>query len=474
LGVVNHSNGLYAEVVSYQRGWFQSHALLDWSIHVPTRTVTTPSGQAEVIPAQDYQVEMPLTIYHGPIIYSDRGVMFGLGYAHTDLTMPQKVLEQFNDYFTAESTQPKMDISLFVDYLNNSQINMNIPQFNLIAKEGKMQFNWMGMTTGVKTTSSLSEVKGAFNIEGIGFLQNQVNLVVGEITGKYNLHKTRTGLFYGDASSMVPSVVIKINDEKIFELTDFSVDTATTIKKDLFSSSFSTSMKKLILNGRVFGPGHLDVAIKNLDADVLAHINEAVSKAQQGTDLEKQQAMLSVLPLLPKLFAQGAVFDISTINLVVPEGDVSGDLHIALPAGVLTNPFELLQKIEGSGNLKLPALLMKEMVTQSIKQKLLSKAADTTPSAVTTPASGASATQGNIEQQQQPATKAASANTAVGNMSVDDIMKQAEAQTDQQVAAMLQSGVLVQQGSDYMISIKLSNGQFVVNDKPFNPAMIKF
>lgn len=487
LVVVNQSNGLYAEVVSYKRGWFESQALLNWSLHVPARLVKSANGQVESAPAQDYQVAMPLTIYHGPVIFADHGVQFGLGYAHTDLVLPPNLLAQFNSYFTKESTQPKMDISLHVDYLNNSQIKINVPQFDLIAKQGKMTFDWLGMFSSVKTTSSLSDIAGNFAVEGIRFSQDKMVSTLGKVSGKYNLHKTDTGLYLGEASTIVPSVLVTNDNEKLFELNELAVKSTTNIEKDLFGASFTSSLEKFFANGIVYGPGHLEVAIKNLDAVVLANINSQINKAQQSPEIEKQQAMLAVLPELPKLFAQGAVFDISTMDLVVPEGKVDGNLTISLPAGSLANPFELIQKIEGNGQLKLPVELVKELVTQSLKQKLMSQSVAVTEGAdATATASGQQAVVGgNTAETTQVATTTTAVTKATENavagaantsalQPLSDLGQQAVSQTDQKINDMIQSGLLVQQGTEYLIAIKLNQGQLVVNGKPFNAAMLKF
>lgn len=484
LAIVNQSNGLYAEVVSYNRGWFQSHAVLNWSLHVPARLVKSANGQMESIPSQDYRVEMPLVIYHGPVILADRGIQLGLGYAHTDLVLPSNLLEQFNSYFTKESTQPQMDVSLFVDYLNNSEIKVGIPQFNLIAKQGTMRFDWLGMSTSVKTTPSLSDVNGRLAVEGVRFTQDKLVMTFGKVSGQYHLHKTDSGLFLGDASTIVPSVVVKNNDEKLYEMDEFAIDSNTDIQKDLFSAALKTSMEKLFVNGRIYGPGHLDVSIKNLDAAVLANINAQINKAQQSADMEKQQAMLAVLPELPKLFAQGAIFNISTMNLVVPEGKVEGDLSISLPAGSLSNPFELIQKMEGNGKVQLPVELVKELVTQSLKQKLMSQALAANAADSTTAGTSAVGDGNTVDTTKVAASTVTTGTPAAGNataansnnapQSLADISQQALAQTDQAINDMVQSGLIARQGTDYLIAVKLNQGQLMVNGKPFNAAMLKF
>lgn len=485
LNIVNQSNGVYAEVVNYNRGWFESHALLNWNVHVPARVIKSANGQTETIPAQDYPLAMPLTIYHGPVIFSDRGMKFGLGYAHAKLNLPTKVVKQFTSTFTKESTQPEMDITLLVNYLNHSQIKVTVPQFNLIAKQGNLTFDWMGMTSAVNTTASLSEIDGQFAVDGVRFAQDKLVATFGKVSGNYHLHKTDSGLFYGDANTVFPSVLIKNNDERMFELDELVVDSATDIKDNLFRADFKTSMDKLYVNGRNFGPGQLAIAIENLDANVLANINAQVNKAQQGTDVERQQAMLAILPELPKLFAAGPIFEISKMNLVVPQGTIEGDLRIMLPKNAnLTNPFDLVQKIDGHSTLKMPAALMKELVLQSVKQRLMSQALEQSQAQTDALAKNVNAAQPAASATVPASTAAAVAPVASDSTAVKssvaneptiaNLNQQITEQTNQEISEMLKSGLLVQQGTDFTIEINLKQGQFSVNGKPFNPSMLKF
>lgn len=70
-----------------------------------------------------------------------------------------------------------------------------------------------------------------------------------------------------------------------------------------------------------------------------------------------------------------------------------------------------------------------------------------------------------------PATPETPAATAPTNPAV--IAQQAAAAADNQLASMVQSGILVSQGNDYIIEMTLNQGQLTVNGKPFNPAMLK-
>ena len=46
-------------------------------------------------------------------------------------------------------------------------------------------------------------------------------------------------------------------------------------------------------------------------------------------------------------------------------------------------------------------------------------------------------------------------------------------QADKQLEAMEQNGLIVIQGTDYVIEVSLEQGKFIVNGKPFEPAMMK-
>lgn len=465
LNFVNRSNGLAATIVQYNRGWFTSTANLNWHVHVPEQTVQK-DGQTQTIPAQDYNMQMPVTIYHGPVIFSHRGVKFGLGYAHTDLKMPVEYTQQFNNLFTTESTQPTVAVDFFVNYAGNSSIDMSVPAFKLIAKEGNSVFQWQGMSTTTNLSSNLKKVGGNITIDGLTYQKDKINTKMSAVTSEYNLHQTDKGLFLGDASVSFPSFVVMDSDKKIFELGQFDVHSDSDIDNGLFNSHFKTSLEKIIANNKTYGPGSLEVSIRNLDAEALSRLNEEAKKIQQGTDAERQRAMLTMLPELPKLLSKGAEFEITEMNFVMPEGTIEGNLLVSLPKGEMGNPFELLQKMKGNGKLKVPAVVVKQLVTESIKQKMLE------PQQGQQEAQAQKTEDQGITQQVQPQSSPSTTAQAAANST--DVSQQAVTLADKQLATLVQNGVLAKQGNDYVIEVSLNQGQLTINGKPYSPDMMKF
>lgn len=440
--MINKSNGLYVNLVEYHRGWFTSKAILDWRLHVPEHNIKTAEGTTDVIPPQDYEMNMPLNIHHGPVIVANKSVKFGLGYASTNIIVPDQYKEKFNTKFTSDSTQPHLNLNLFVTYLTNSQIELDVPSFKLIAKEGG-QFDWMGMDSSITITSDVNKIKGDLKLKGMQFKKDDMTAIVGEVSSDYDLHQTTLGLFLGDANMSSPSFIVNNKDKKIFEINDFDVHSSSDIDDGLFNMHFKTTVDKIMSDDKSYGPGTLEMAIRNLDAVVLGHINEQINAAQQGTDQEKQQVFIQVVPELPKLLSRGAEFEISELSFVMPEGTIEGDLSILLPKLENANPFELMQKIEGNGKVRIPSPLLKLMLDQSNKSK--------------------------VEQQLALTTKDGNVTVATA----EDKNQQVNTQTNLQIQSLVQSGFLVQDGDYYVVNVVLKQGKFEVNGKPFEPGMLK-
>ena len=459
IALMNQSNGITVNIEQYHRGWYRSNALINWSLHVPARTITNQAGQVTTVAAQEFQMQMPVDIYHGPIMFVGMKPMFGLGYAHSNMTLPQPYATQFTQTYTAESTPPMLDLSMFVSYLNKSVVHMNLPTFKLIAKDGKTTFEWIGMESDLTVASHRKNIQGRVMVDGFKLVKEKTTAILGTVNSDYNLHQTTLGLYLGDANLKLSKLSIKQDDTKEVIVDQWNVHSSSDVQNGLFNSHFNTSVDKLNIDGKVYGPALLDVSISNLDAVVLAKINEQSNEMQQGTDAERQQLMLSLLPELPKLVSKGAIFKISELNIVMPEGEIKGALLVSLPNAAVDNPFQLIQKIQGQGNLVFANAVLKQVMIDASKRALQQQAAMQTP--VVAPAATV-----------VPATTTAPAVVVVEP--AVDINQQAMTQASERLAAMVQSGLLVIQGSDYTIDFKLADGQLSVNGKPFNPAMMQF
>ncbi len=449
--VIDQSNGLHAELEQYDRGLFSSEAKIKWQLHIPERVVTDANGQPQTVPAQDYTTEMPLTIHHGPVIYSNNHVRFGLGYAESVFPFPHQYDAQFDSTFTKESDKPQLDLSIFVNYFNQSTLDSQVPAFKLFAKDGNGRFEWLGMNATTTMSSEMKKVGGTINLDGIHIVKDDATVDLGKVSTDYDLHETLAGLYLGDANFNLPTLSMVVKGQKMFEIADLAIKSDSDIEQHLFNTNFTITVKSIFANAKNYGPGVLEVALRNLDADVLAKINQQAAAMQNGTDAQRQQAVIALLPELPKLFSQGAEFEISKLSLVIPQGTIDGSLFVSLPKSDNVNPFDLMQKIHGKAKLQVPAAAVKELMQQSVAQQI-AKQPDF---------------QQTLVQQLQP-IQSGSTQTAP---STDQV---ASMQADKQLSALQQTGLIVAQGTDYLVEVSLDQGKFTVNGKPFDSSMLKF
>lgn len=455
--VIDQSNGLYAEIEQYHRGLFSSEAKIKWRLHVPERVIKDANGQMQTLPAQDYNMEMPLTVNHGPVIITKSRIRFGFGYAEAVFPFPAEYIDQFNSQFSDQSVKPQLDLSIFVNYLNESTVDFKVPAFNLIAKEGNGRFEWLGMNAMTIMSSGMKKIAGKVAFDGFNASKDDTKMTVTNVQSDYDLHETPAGLYLGDANFTLPSFNVFVKDQKMFNIDDLVVNSDSDIEQHLFNTHFTVALRSVLANGQNYGPGDLEVVLRNLDADVLAQINQQAAAMQNGNDVQRQQAMLAMLPELPKLLSKGAEFEISKLNVTIPQGQIEGNLYVTLPKGENANPFESIQKVQGKAKLKVPAATVKQIMQQSVLQQI--------------------AKQPELQQilaQQLRANQTASQGATQANQPALTVEQIAVMQADKQINALLQSGVIIVQGTDYMVEVSLEQGKFNVNGKPFDSTMLKF
>jgi len=487
IAMVDQSNGVFVEVAEYHRGLCRSTAVLNWRMQVPARIVTNQDGVAVTVPAQEYKIQVPLDIYHGPVMIVDSRPKFGLGYARSHVTLPQSYAELLAKTYTPASTVPVLNLSIFVSYLNESSVDVNMPMFKLVAKEGNRQFEWLGMTSNTHISSNSNNVSGAVAIEGVVFQKDKDTLTLHKADSDYDLHRTPMNLYLGNANVSFQSLVLMQDDKKALDMQQFDIHSSSDIQNGLFGSHVKITLGKLLSANKVYGPALLDVSLTNLDAEVLAKLNREANELQQGTDADRQKALLMLLPELPKLLDKGPRFEISDLSVTMPEGIIKGNLLISLPAEGTDNPFQLIQKIKGNGRFVFSDVVLKQLMNDAVKQSLQKQAAmqaEAVPVNAETPAPQATAVVPDSTATPAPEASAvvtdSTATPAPDTVAVVPVLSNAldpdaiAKEANEKLANMVQTGLLSIQGSNYVIEFKLADGKLIINDKPFDSAMMKF
>ena len=479
--MINQSNNVSVKLVAYQRGWFHSKANLMWNIQMPERFVPTQQGDSALVPSQTYAFETPVMIYHGPVSLANNGVHFGLGYATTEVQIPETYKKQFDAVYEAESIPPVLNASMFVSYFNQTHLHLQIPTFRLVTIKNKDVIEWGGLDSEFAISAKKYHIDGHLTLNGVNVSSGNMSLSLGKVASEYDMHQNDDGLYLGDASIAFPSLVVMKNKTVDFELADVDTKSESEVVNGLFDSSFHGSFEKLTRHGKAYGPGRITVDLQNLDAKVLATINEQAGKMQRIPDSQRQQALLMMLPQLSTLLGKGATFEVSEFNIGMPDGVFDASLRIALPKGDLGNPFQLIQKIEGKGKVKIPAKLLKTLLTRSVTESLLLQAEkqkldQTEPPKTVSEVSNAvvvPAPEPTASEVKEPVVTVGEVKT-LPPVSSDEFKQQVNVSVDKKIADLIQAGAIRLEGENYCLDLTLAAGQLSVNGHPFSPVMLQF
>jgi len=452
VGTFNQANLLSVELTEYHRGLLKSDATLTWQIQTPEKIIHQEDGRSLVVPPKSYIFDMPFTIYHGPMMFDHGHLRFGLGLARGELELPEAYLNEFHETFSSESTPPRLMLHAFISYLNKTQLEVALPAFKVFSKDDQTNHvEWRGMNSSFVFSPARADMQGDITIDGLHVMGKQLQLVLEHLTSSYDMHQAKNGLYLGKAQVHFPMLQLIDKDNAKLNIKKVEVTSNSEVDHDLFASQVHVSFETFMMHEKTYGPAELDLSVHHLNAEVLAHLNDRAQQLQQAglNRAEAQQALLSLLPDVPTLLSKGAVFEIKTLKIKLPDGLMDASLRIAFPETEADAPLQILPRVEGAGQLKMPAAFVKSLFVRSYKQKLMMASSINADSPVTEEPDEAPTAPVNLDQQ-------------------------AIHQANQTLAGLIQAGAFEAKERDYVLDLKLSAGRLLVNGHPFNSGMLNF
>ncbi len=444
LSMLDQSHELSLSIQEYHRHWFDSTATLRWRIHAPSFAATGQHDEAMHATEQDYDVIVPIAIHHGPIIIADRHVRFALAAANTRLLIPEMLQAKLANSYTVTPLKPTLDLHILMTYFKQMQLHIDLPAFQMTAKQGQQSFVWQGLANDIELSSNFYHMNGKLALAGMKLSKDDVVLSVQQLMTDYMLHQTDIGLFLGKADLSLSAIEMSRAQTKLLALTHLAAHSFTDLQEGMLQTDIDVKFDKIFADDQTYGPGLLQLSLKHMDAQVLLAINQQFNNMQQGNELQQQQALLKMIPDIIKLFTSGAQLSLKKLSVILPEGKLDMSLNVSMIKGAVNNPIELIQKLQGNAKIELPAVVVQHLLQELATQALIKR----------------SSLQDAVMQQM------------VQDRSQDkELAAQAALLADQKVKSMIQAGALVVQNDGFLIDLQLSNGVLMVNGKPFTAAM---
>lgn len=411
------------QVKELQRGWFSSQAILGLNMTIPERAGSTnhPGN-----PSLVFDLDYPVTLLHGPFVFSDFGLRFGIGQI---------------------TTIPQTHYSALVNYLNNTVIRYAFPSLAMkMTVQGQIaQFALSGIQAVFQFSPNVDAAKGHFKFLGMNGSVGFANFKIGELNTAYDLNYVED-LWVGNGQINLQSLEATDGVKK-FVLEDFNLSGSPEITNHLLSSTDELSIKRIVIENQEYGPGSVKYSIRNLNPAALATIFNLIHSMVQQPAQDWPLIQLSIVAELPKLLSRRSEFELENLSLTVPEGKIEGHFKIALPKEDNSDVGQLLRKAHGEGQFKAPMVLVKKLIVAGMVRNLKKEAMQPTPPV-------------------QP--NGAMPTTPV----VPDFNAEAQQKAQKILDDYIAKGILQVAGSDYVVTIKIEDETFFVNGKPFNPGMI--
>jgi len=449
---LNQSNGLSAELAEYKRGLFTSKASLTWQMQVPEKVSKDADGKSIVVPPRHYTFDMPLVVYHGPVMLQKRKWRFGLGAATGELSLPEAYMSEFSERFTEQSTEPKLFISFFVTYFNKTKVEADIPSFMLYTKEHPTKIEWQGLDSQLRFSPRSNTLQGKLLLKGLKVMGEKFSILLEKFATTYDVHKEKNGMYLGKATLALPMLDVKQDGKTIIELKKLSVKSSSDVDDAMFSSDFQGAFDSLEFAGSHYGHAEVKMSLKNIDAEVLADLNRRVAQIQQlaPTSPQTPQLVISLIPDFPRLIEKGAVFELSTLKAELPDGALDGAMKLTFPKEANISPLKIFPKLEGEAYFRLPKQTLQSLMARAIQRQLMR------------------------EKQLEMAKQDENNVTVVRPQSQAGINQKVVDEAKQKVADLIQVGVFQAKGNELVLELKLSSGNLLVNGQPFHSGMLSF
>lgn len=334
ISLMNEMPGTKAEVVSYQRGFFNSQA----------KIVIAIFNQPFVILS---------TVYHGPIIFKKSEkfpLQFHLAYVSNELETPQ--------------VKVPINWAMVFPFMGGAEMRSTSPQYvseqnNLIIKStgwnavGKISKDWDDYTLDAKSPDFSMAYKG--DMEG-PFLNVQGIQVHSDYKKSENSKTTQFNYVFD-------KIILSKQDVEINKL---ELQNEFVTNTDTINSLLKISLEGLILSkNQTLGTQKIEVKIDNIDLNAMTTLLKTTQKRLTNEEL---RAVFNLL------LQKRSKFSIVNSHVHLPNGSIILDAQMEVGGQTLPDPMnidEVIKTIDGKLFARITKTLFQDLIAQMAAQELM-------------------------------------------------------------------------------------------------------
>jgi|GEM_PF-1112490 len=424
---------------SYKRGWLSSQTQT-------TFTVTGSEGEIFRIHNED-------TIYHGPI---PPGPLFKgqisplpvLAVIESKAALTPAPESEYEDLIRG---LPPIMYNTVLSLNGGGTTKINMPGIESKLGEDDEYFTWSGLKGTIKFEPGFKDMNTSFESEGLTIKSDDLQLTLSGVNGKSNIRYEGDNYYLplGTASFDVEAISARSKDKETGEFDDLRVKNlsfqgSTEDLAGTLTSIHTLGFEEITVGELTYGPGGYKLALRNIDKSSWKNIQkilqEARDKPKQESQEESNEYLAELMGVLPELVKKSPELEISELVLETGEGDLRGNLFIAIDGTGLTdpdmalNPLFLLAAITANAELSVATTLLEE------------------------------AMHGFNAEEIEDEIK----NGALSPLSDQEIDKLARERTRKDIGDLTSQSILVLEEDRYVLNAEYTPGQILLNGNPLD------
>ncbi|NKB47284.1 MAG: DUF945 family protein [Legionellales bacterium] len=430
----------------YQRHWFSA-----------TVQLTAQAGLAEFnLPKVQWKITQ--RIKHGPVMWVDGRLLFGLAYSEssvTPTTTAQQVLQQIAQFLT-NNELPELSLSTLIRFNRSLVMYTDLDEFSLVSPQQEATVSWQGVTSKYYISSDGSQTDMTALLKPLTISTPLFDFSFKDIQLKVSeMDRWPKNYHFRGFVQLEQSALVDKEDKSAWEIRDLVLDLTLDAQDELFNGDLKLTLGGMDSEELKVDQGILKFSVKNLDVPTLDEIATLVSTLNLN-QLNAEQARLlgfALLPKLPQLLTANTQVRLDDLSLVLPEGALamSGYLQLTDQAD-LSHWSTFWQEVDAKVSVAIPSTFLRAWLFERVAEVLV-----------------------NEQQMQQVIARQLTADaqdsqsmaqmplTELIDLDDQQLVALATQRTDQQIAQWVTDGYLQHRGSDYRLDLLVSDGLIRLN-----------
>lgn len=345
-----NSGGLQVRIIDYRRGLFGAEARTMWTLN---------DGDEPL----DFSVTH--RIDHGPLPAGKAAQI------RSELVVPEALADTFG---SALQGRAPLGVLTLAGWRGELQHRISSPDYK--GKVGDdLDLVWGGISGEFTVSADGSHASGSIEAPGLDVRdQDGSALVIERVALTVDSVRPQPYRFWiGPSSMSVARASFRAGGQALFELDTLQIGSQAALDGDVVNMSVDFGVAKAAGGGEAVEELSVSLALERIDAgalDAIARIAELAGKEPGGIEAQQARLMTGLLEQLPVLLTRAPAIEVKRMGARLAEGPAEFGARIAYTGKGEAGAFDPVSDLTGNLRLSLPRGLLARLVELNERQTI--------------------------------------------------------------------------------------------------------